>query len=88
MMSVISSSITLFYYYYYRPDVSKVFVAVGFGFFLELTHEEAISFIPKKIELLKETLKQLEDTSANIEAHIRTMLANLADLQILSVGTR
>lgn len=70
------------------PDVSKVFVAVGFGFFLELTREEAISFIPKKVELLKERLKQLEDTSANIEADIKTMLGILADLQNLSVGTR
>ncbi len=77
-----------FFYYYYRPDVSKVFVAVGFGFFLELTREEAISFIPKKVELLKERLKQLEDTSANIEADIKTMLGILADLQNLSVGTR
>ena len=61
---------------------------MGFGFFLELTREEAISFIPKKVELLKERLKQLEDTSANIEADIKTMLGILADLQNLSVGTR
>lgn len=33
-------------------DSSRIFVAVGFGFFLEMTHDEALRFIDKKTNQL------------------------------------
>ena len=37
---------------HYREDSSKIFVAVGYGFFVELTHAEALKFIEKKTNQL------------------------------------
>ncbi|XP_073496552.1 protein UXT isoform X2 [Phyllobates terribilis] len=36
------------------PDSSKIFVALGFGFFAELTLDEALRFIEKKNKMLME----------------------------------
>uniref|UniRef100_A0A8C5MLL5 Ubiquitously expressed prefoldin like chaperone n=1 Tax=Leptobrachium leishanense TaxID=445787 RepID=A0A8C5MLL5_9ANUR len=37
------------------PDSSRIFVALGFGFFAELTLQEALKFIEKKNRMLTET---------------------------------
>lgn len=37
-----------------RPDASKIYVAVGYGFFVEFTHAEALKFIEKKTNQLTE----------------------------------
>nr|SVE75555.1 EOG090X0MWD [Daphnia dolichocephala] len=63
------------------PDVSMIFVSVGFGFFLELTHPEACSFIIKKVEQLGERVKVLEDEASHINADIKMMLNTLGQLQ-------
>jgi hypothetical protein len=33
----------------HRPDVSKLYVDVGFGFHVEMTLEEVLAFIPKRV---------------------------------------
>jgi len=66
-----------------RPDVSKVFVSVGFGFNLELTHDETFIFIEKKVELLNQRVKALEEEASQINSDIKVMLGNLAQLQNL-----
>ncbi|XP_022651167.1 protein UXT homolog isoform X3 [Varroa destructor] len=38
------------------PDATKVFVLLGMGIFAELTHSEALDFIDKKQNLLKERI--------------------------------
>nr|CAG4643669.1 EOG090X0MWD [Ilyocryptus agilis] len=63
------------------PDTSKILIAVGFGFFLELTAEEACTFISKKVDLLNEKVKFLEEESSHISADIKMMLNNLGQLQ-------
>nr|SVE74610.1 EOG090X0MWD [Daphnia barbata] len=63
------------------PDVSMIFVSVGYGFFLELTHPEACSFIGKKVEQLRECAKVLEDEASHINADIKMMLNTLGQLQ-------
>lgn len=65
------------------PDSSRIFVALGFGFFAELTLEEALKFIEKKNKMLTETSEQLTRDAANIKAHIRLVLEGLRELQDL-----
>ena len=36
------------------PDTSRIYVALGYGFFLELTLAEALKFIDRKSNLLTE----------------------------------
>ncbi|KAI4873398.1 hypothetical protein NFI96_012312 [Prochilodus magdalenae] len=43
-----------FYVQAHVPDTSKIFVAVGYGFFVELTLSEALTFIEKKTSQLTE----------------------------------
>ncbi|CAL1605855.1 unnamed protein product [Knipowitschia caucasica] len=62
-------------------DASKVFVAVGYGFFVEMTHDEALKFIEKKTAQLTIFTEQLTKDSARIKAHIRLVLEGLRELQ-------
>lgn len=62
-------------------DSSKVFVAVGYGFFVEMTHDEALRFIEKKTSQLTAFTEQLTKDSAKIKAHIRLVLEGLRELQ-------
>nr|CAG4650683.1 EOG090X0MWD [Sida crystallina] len=68
------------------PDVSKILVSVGYGFFLELTHDEAVKFIAKRVALLNGKLKKLDQQSATINADIKIVLDILAQLQNLNVS--
>nr|CAG4635235.1 EOG090X0MWD [Alona affinis] len=63
------------------PDVSKVFVSIGFGFFLELTHEEALSFVTKKVDLLTLRIKALEEESVQITSDIKMLVQTLGQVQ-------
>ncbi|KAM4563953.1 protein UXT [Odontesthes bonariensis] len=65
-------------------DSSSVFVAVGFGFFVEMTHDEALRFIDRKTSQLTAFTEQLTKDSAKIKAHIRLVLEGLRELQGLT----
>lgn len=39
-------------------DSSRIYVAVGFGFFVEMTHDEALRFIEKKTSQLTASVQQ------------------------------
>uniref|UniRef100_A0A3P8U8X6 Protein UXT n=1 Tax=Amphiprion percula TaxID=161767 RepID=A0A3P8U8X6_AMPPE len=65
-------------------DSSRIFVAVGFGFFVEMTHDEALRFIDKKTSQLTGFTEQLTKDSAKIKANIRMVLEGLRELQGLS----
>ncbi|KAG8541311.1 hypothetical protein GDO81_029269, partial [Engystomops pustulosus] len=65
------------------PDSSKIFVALGFGFFAEMTPDEALRFIEKKNKMLTEISENLTKDAANIKAHIRLVLEGLRELQDL-----
>ncbi|XP_037541007.1 protein UXT [Nematolebias whitei] len=62
-------------------DSSRIFVAVGFGFFVEMTHAEALRFIDKKTSQLTAVTEQLTKDSAKIKANIRMVLEGLRELQ-------
>ncbi|KAM3618659.1 uncharacterized protein V6R79_023197 [Siganus canaliculatus] len=55
-------------------DTSRIFVAVGYGFFVEMDHEEALRFINKKTSQLTAVTEQLTKDSAKIKANIRVVL--------------
>ncbi len=65
-------------------DSSRIFVAVGFGFFVEFTHQEALDFIEKKVEHLTSKSQQLTEQASQINARIKVVLEALRDLQFSS----
>ncbi|KAK1801088.1 hypothetical protein P4O66_022788 [Electrophorus voltai] len=70
-----------FYIQAHVPDASKIYVAVGYGFFVELTHSEALTFIEKKTSQLTEYSEVLSKDAAKIKANIRMVLEGLRELQ-------
>ncbi|TTB56401.1 Protein UXT [Bagarius yarrelli] len=70
-----------FYVQAHVPETSRIFVAVGYGFFLELTLSEALAFIEKKTNHLTEYSEFLTNDAAKIKAHIRLVLEGLRELQ-------
>ncbi|KAM9343452.1 protein UXT [Pholidichthys leucotaenia] len=62
-------------------DSSLIFVAVGYGFFVEMTYVEALRFIDKKTSQLTAFTEQLTKDSAKIKANIRMVLEGLRELQ-------
>uniref|UniRef100_A0A6I8PFY1 Ubiquitously expressed prefoldin like chaperone n=1 Tax=Ornithorhynchus anatinus TaxID=9258 RepID=A0A6I8PFY1_ORNAN len=55
-------------------DPSRICVALGYGFFLELTLPEALRFIERKSRLLTSLSDSLTKDSAKIKANIRLVL--------------
>ncbi|XP_039629894.1 protein UXT isoform X1 [Polypterus senegalus] len=70
-----------FYVQAHVPDTSKIFVAIGYGFFVEFTLSEALSFIEKKTKQLTEYSEMLTKDSAKIKANIRLFLEGLREIQ-------
>ncbi|XP_008316112.1 protein UXT [Cynoglossus semilaevis] len=62
-------------------DSSRILVAVGYGFFVEMTHNEALRFIEKKTTQLTSFTEVLTKDSAKIKANIRMVLQGLRELQ-------
>ncbi|XP_047444502.1 protein UXT [Mugil cephalus] len=65
-------------------DSSRIFVEVGFGFFVEMEHDEALRFIDKKTSQLTAVTEDLTKDSAKIKANMRMVLEGLRELQGLS----
>lgn len=59
----------------------KVFVDVGLGLFVELTHVEALNFIEKRTKSLDEKVEKLTQESSKIKANIKLVLHGLRELQ-------
>ena len=62
------------------PHTSRIYVALGYGFFLELTLAEALNFTDCKSSLtgLSDNITKV---SVNIKAHIHMLLEELRELQ-------
>jgi len=58
----------------FRPDPSKIFVYVGFGFYVEFTLMEAVNFIDKKCAHLTSLTDTLIQDAARIKGHIKLVL--------------
>ncbi len=62
---------------------SKTLIAIGYGFFLEMTHAEALKFIKKKTDILTNTAEELRVKACEIKAHIRFVMEGLREIQSL-----
>ena len=67
------------------PDPSRVCVAVGFGFFVEFSHEEALRFIDKKVVHLNKKTEDLTKRACQIKARIRMVVEALREVQFASL---
>jgi prefoldin alpha subunit len=62
-------------------DPSRIFIAIGYGFFLEMTLDEALKFIEKKTKILNSTADELSEQAAVIKANIRIVMFGLKEIQ-------
>ncbi|NXK42981.1 UXT protein, partial [Piprites chloris] len=56
------------------PDPQRVFVALGYGFYAELTLPEALRHLERRSRLLQRLSDSLTRDGAKIRAHIRLVL--------------
>ena len=66
--------VILLIYLKLRSDPSMICVAIGYGFFLEMTLDEALNFIEKKVKILQEQADCLTKDAAKIKGHVRLVL--------------
>ncbi len=64
-------------------DMSKIFIAIGYGFHLQMTFGEALKFIEKKVGALQHTTEDLGDRANEIKANIKFVLEGLKEIQQL-----
>jgi prefoldin alpha subunit len=65
-------------------DTSKINIAIGYGFFLEMTLSEALQFIEKKLGQLNKNIDELKSKTAEIKANIKFVLEGLSEIQNLN----
>ncbi|XP_010830253.1 PREDICTED: protein UXT [Bison bison bison] len=63
------------------PDTSRIYVALGYGFFLELTLAEALKFIDRKSNLLTEISRSLLVDSLSLFSLLCSLFQGLRELQ-------
>lgn len=69
------------------PDPSRVCVAVGFGVFVELSHDEALKFIDKKVAHLNKKANELTEQACQVKARIRIVVEALQEIQFTKLPT-
>ncbi|XP_046845363.1 protein UXT homolog [Xenia sp. Carnegie-2017] len=69
-------------------DTKLILVAVGYGFYVEFTLNEAENFIDQKVEYLTKQAEMLSKDSSKIKAHIKVALQGLSELQMLNFAGR
>ena len=67
-------------------DPTRICVAVGLGFFVELTLEEALRFLDKKDAELGSQAARLTEDCAKLKANIKLVLGGLRELQNIDPG--
>ena len=63
------------------PQPGKICVAVGMGFFVEMTLDEALKFLDKKDAELSKDADNLTQECAKLKANIKLVLGGLRELQ-------
>lgn len=77
-----------FYVQAHVPDTSFIYVNVGLGFHLQFTHEEALKFIDKKLDILNKEVKESTEKSAKIKGDIKFVLEAIRELQDLDISEK
>ena len=73
--------------FYMQAEVKNtefIYVDVGMGLHVQLTFEEALKFLKKKIDQLTVKSERLTDKSVDIKARIKLIIGALAELQGVS----
>jgi prefoldin subunit 5 len=68
--------------YSIRSESKYVYVNIGYGFHVQLTHDEARTFIQKKEHQLNAYAEELTQNAGKIKAHIRMILETLRQLTL------
>lgn len=66
------------------PDTSKIFIAIGLGFHLEVTLEEAGRIVDIRQESLKGHINTCVDKTARIKANLRFVTEAIHELMQLA----
>jgi len=61
----------------FRENQNKVGVAIGFGFFLECSYEEAFKIIAKKKAALAQKITETEEKLAQVHANIQIVFPKI-----------
>ncbi|RNA40169.1 hypothetical protein BpHYR1_013804 [Brachionus plicatilis] len=64
-------------------DPSKIFISIGFGFYLQMKLDEALKFIDKKVKILNQNAEELSQKASEIKANIKFVLEGLKEMQNL-----
>ncbi|XP_059150489.1 protein UXT-like [Physella acuta] len=81
---VLKTKVDLGCNFYVQANVSNpsmICVAIGYGFFLEMTFPEAVMFIDKKTESLQSRVSELTQEACRVKGHIKLVLEGLRELQ-------
>jgi len=70
-----------FYAHARVSDPSHICVAVGYGFFVEFTLDEALAFIDRKTAYLMEQAQRLTAEASEISARVKLVMEALKELQ-------
>lgn len=62
---------------------SRIFLAIGYGFFLDMHFDQALKFIEKKVKMLNESALELAEKASEIKANIKFVLEGLKEIQNL-----
>lgn len=61
-------------------DKNKIFILLGYEFYVEMTLDEALSFLEKKIELYEKKLTYWNKKVAHVKAHIQILMQAISSL--------
>lgn len=62
-------------------DPSRIFIAIGYDFYVEMTFDEALKYIEKTTKRLYKNADELNVKASEIKAHIRFVLEGLREIQ-------
>lgn len=68
-------------YSFHRPDTSRIYVNIGLGFYVELTLQEALEFVDKKLGILNTRLEESTQKSSKIKGQIKFVYEAIKELQ-------
>ena len=68
-------------------DYSRIIVAIGLGFYLEMQLDEAMTFIDKKVAILTKDAERLSEQASQINARIKMVLGALHELQFTTTSS-
>jgi prefoldin subunit 5 len=65
-------------------NVSRIYIAIGYGFHLEMSFNEALKFIEKKVKILNNLADEYSIKASEIKANIKFVLEGLKEIQNLN----